>query len=98
VDGKDTQPGLNRWIPTSPKGGYAIMEKEVAVINGDRVFDVAIRPGTETREILAQLNLPADFCLSRRDALPFGDTEDVFGIVRTGEKLYASPPATVGLA
>lgn len=72
------------------------MEKHLAVINGTQVLDVLVGPGTTTSDIRTRLNLPSEFMLSRRDGLPFGETEDIFGIVRDGEKLYASAPATVG--
>ncbi len=73
------------------------MEKHLAVINGDRVLEIVVRPGTTAEDMRRQLDLPQSLMLSRRDGLPFGATEEVFGQVRDGEKLYASPPAVVGL-
>ncbi len=71
-------------------------EKHLAVISGDQVLDVLVQPGTTTADVRRRLGLPNEFMLSRRDGLPFGDNEDLFGQVRGGEKLYASAPATVG--
>lgn len=72
------------------------MEKHIAVVSGDQIYDVAIRPGTSAQEVITQLQLPGEFLLSRRDGQPFGDSEPIYGMVRDGEKLFASPPAEVG--
>ncbi len=72
------------------------MEKNIAVVAGNDVHDVVIRAGTTVEDVLNQLKLPSDYCLSRRDGLPLGPMEDLFGLVRNGEKLFASAPAVVG--
>ncbi|MCC6678638.1 MAG: hypothetical protein IT436_16005 [Phycisphaerales bacterium] len=72
------------------------MEKHLAVISGDQIHDVRILPGTTAEDVRRQLSLPAEFLLSRRDGLPFGPTEPIYGVVQDGEKLFASAPAVVG--
>ena len=72
------------------------MEKHVAVVSGDLVHDITVRPGTTSGEIVRQLGLPKDFVLSKRDGVLFGDNEEVYGVLRDGEKMFASAPAVVG--
>lgn len=72
------------------------MEKHLAIIANEQVSDVIVRPGTSTADIRRQLGLPTEFMLSPRQGLPFGEHEDLFGLVREGDKIFASPPATVG--
>lgn len=69
-------------------------EKSLAVVFGDRVQDVVIGPGTTAQDILKQLGLQNHW-LSFHDGLRLGNTEEVFGAIRNGEKLFASPPASV---
>jgi len=73
------------------------MDKHLAVINGTQVLDVLVQPGDDDVGRSRRLGLPNEFLLSRRDGLPFGENEDIYGLVRDGEKLYASAPATVGI-
>ena len=73
------------------------MEKRLAIVTGDDVKDVVISPGTETREILRQLDLPEDYWLTTRDQVKFQPSEIVYGMVDDGDKLFASAPATVGV-
>jgi hypothetical protein len=72
------------------------MNKHLALVNGTQVHDLAFGPGTSPEDVRRQLNLPAELLISRRDGLPFAEGEDLYGQVREGEKLYASPPAVVG--
>lgn len=72
------------------------MDKKVAVVTGDVIHDILVRPGTTTRDIVKQLELPSDFALSKRDGVFFGDNEDVYGSLRDGEKVFASTVPTVG--
>ena len=72
------------------------MEKRVAVVAGDRIHDIIVRPGTTSHDIIRQLEIPSDFSLSKRDGVFFGDSEDVYGQLREGEKVFASAPAIVG--
>ena len=72
------------------------MEKNVAVVIGDTVHDVAIRPGTTAQDVLRQLNLSGDYVLSRKDGLPFGTVENIYELLSDGEKTYASAKAVVG--
>lgn len=74
------------------------MQKHLALVNGTQVHDLAIAAGTTPEDVRRQLSLPPDLLISRRDAMPFGPGEDLYGQVRDGEKLYASPPAVVGTA
>ena len=72
------------------------MEKHVAVVCGNTIHDILVRPGTTSGEIVRQLELPHDFVLSKRDGILFGDHEEVYGGLRDGEKMFASAPAVVG--
>lgn len=74
------------------------MEKALAIVCGDDVLDIVIRPGTTAHEIIRQLNLPSEFCLSARDSVPFGPNEEVYGLVRNGQKLHTSAPVDLGRA
>lgn len=73
------------------------MEKRVAVVCGDEIRDAVVLPGTNAHDLLTQVNLPNGCFLSKRDGLPFGDTEMLYDQLRDGEKLYSSAEATVGL-
>ncbi|MCC6970876.1 MAG: hypothetical protein IT434_11725 [Phycisphaerales bacterium] len=74
------------------------MQKRIAVITNDNVpHDAVVLPGTTPTDLRRSLGLGDDFLLSKRDGLPFGDAEDVYGLVREGEKVYATPPAVVGI-
>ncbi len=70
--------------------------KHLAVFSNEKSWDIVVRPGTSTADIRRQTGLPAEFMLSPRQGLPFGEHEDLFGLVRDGDKIFASPPATVG--
>ncbi len=72
------------------------MDKRVSVVSGDLINDIVIRPGTTTQEIVQQLNLPSDYQLSKRDGAFLRDSEEVYGLVREGEKLFASAEPNVG--
>ncbi|MFZ2874506.1 MAG: hypothetical protein WAZ94_08480 [Phycisphaerales bacterium] len=72
-------------------------EKQITVILGDKVHDLAVAPSTSTADVRRQINLPPEYLLSKRDGLPFGEQEDIWSRVQPGEKLFASPPAVVGL-
>ena len=58
--------------------------------------DLQIAPGTTTRDIRAQLRLGDHYVISKRGAEPFGDDENVYGVVADGEKLFLSTPVEVG--
>ena len=71
-------------------------EKRLAVVLGNNeLADIVVKPGTEARDILAQLNLPKDFMLSRSDGKPFAGRESIWPAVEDGDKIFSSPPATV---
>lgn len=70
--------------------------KKFAVVSGDRVFDAVAEARTTAGDVLTQVGLPTEYFLSKRDGLPFGDTEVIYDQVRDGEKLHASTKATVG--
>ena len=72
------------------------MDKRIAVVAGDRVLDAVVAPGSTAADVLQQVGLPSEFFLSKRDGLPFGDSEVLFDQLRDGEKAYASSKATVG--
>ena len=68
----------------------------VAVISGGKVYDTYILPGTTAADVLRDCALPSEYTLSVSNGPILGDTEPLFGLVRNGDKLFASPPATVG--
>ena len=72
------------------------MQKELSIISGDKIFDISVRPGTTSHDILSGLGLKGHW-LSSSDSLQFGDNENVYGLVQDGQKLFASAPADVAL-
>ncbi len=72
------------------------MEKSIAIVCGDQIEDLVIRPGTTAGEVIQSAGLPKGHALSRKDGLFFAETEEIYGIVEDGGKLFASPPAVVG--
>lgn len=73
------------------------MERHVAVVAGEQVFDATLLPASTPRDVLRQAGLPETHFLSLRDGLPFGIDENIYPRVRAGEKLYANPEATVAI-
>ena len=62
----------------------------VAGSNGKREFtDVAILPGTKSRDVLGKLVLRG-FQLAKPDGGAFGANDDLFTAVADGQKLYAT--------
>ena len=72
------------------------MDKRLAVVAGDRVIDVVVGPGTTVHDVLTQAGLPREYFLSKRDGLPFGSSEILYGLVQDGEKLHSSVTPVVG--
>lgn len=73
-------------------------EKPVTILANGVMHDLAVATSTTAADVRRQLNLPAEFLLSRRDGLPFGEHEDIWSKVQAGDKLFMTPPATVGTA
>ncbi|MBL8745384.1 MAG: hypothetical protein JNK58_03405 [Phycisphaerae bacterium] len=71
--------------------------KPIVIVNGTTTLDAIVHPGTTTGDLRRQLGLPEEFVISKRDGLPFGDTEAVYAGIQPGDKLFATPPATVGV-
>ena len=75
------------------------MAKNLAVVvagSGGEIKDITIRPGTTARDILRDTGLEG-YVLSRgASEAPFGENENVYSLVRDGDKLYASTPAEAG--
>lgn len=71
-------------------------EKRIAAIVGDAVHDMVLERGMTPADLRRRLGLPPEFMLSPRQGLPFGEHERLFERVRDGDKIFASPPATVG--
>ena len=59
---------------------------------GNKIQDLAIRPGTTTADVLRELGVSDSHWLSARDGTPFAHDEDVYGRVRDGQKLFTSAP------
>lgn len=74
------------------------MEKRIAVVSGEEIRDLVIRPGTTANDVVKSAGLPRGMALSRKDGMFFGETEDIYGMVDDGGKLFASAPAVVGRA
>ena len=72
-----------------------IVDKALAVVCGDKVSDITIQPGTTAADILTSVQLPGSYWLSKRDGQPFGENEVVYDLLRNGEKIYATPEASV---
>lgn len=60
----------------------------IAGTDGKEHKDVAILPGTRAQDVLNDLKLQG-FSLARPEGGMFGKTDDVFGAVADGQKLYA---------
>ncbi len=73
------------------------MAKRLAVIAGDAIHDIIVYPGTTPNDIRNDLSLPQSYWVSTRDGQPFGDNESVFALVKDGDKIYASPEASVAI-
>jgi hypothetical protein len=74
------------------------MVKNISVViagSGD-IRDIGIKPGTTAGDILRQLNLNGYVLSKGQNEPPFGNGENIYPLVRDGDKLYASTPATVG--
>lgn len=70
-------------------------EKVVTLVNGSTIRDVAIRPGTTTADVLAELGVSHNYWLSAREGIAFGQNEVVYDRINNGEKLFVSAPANV---
>lgn len=75
------------------------MKKISVLVSGtgeDELTDLEIESGTTAEDVLATLGLGTYKLLPEEDAPPFGSTENIYGQVEEGEKLYAIPEADVG--
>lgn len=72
------------------------MDKRVAIVAGDEVLDVVVTPGATVHDVLRQAGLPSEYFLSKRDGMPFGESEVIYPLVRDGEKLFSNLQPTVG--
>jgi hypothetical protein len=66
-------------------------EKRIAIVYGDDVYDVAIRPGTSADDILTTIGAIGDVWLADRQGQPLGPDQDIYISVVDGEKLVATP-------
>lgn len=82
-------------VVRNQKTGVTKMEKSIAVVAGDKIHDVVIRPGTTVKELLTQLGLPAKLDVAKKDGLFLGSNEIVWDGVENGDKLHVVPPARV---
>ena len=58
-------------------------------------YDIAIQPGHTGKQVMERLTLN-DFVLTKGDGKAINMAVDLFPLVETGEKLFATTPATVG--
>lgn len=72
------------------------LERHVAVLAGEEIIDVVIRPGMSAEDVLRAAGLPTSAWLTKPDGLPFAPTEPVWDRLRDGEKLFATSRADVG--
>ncbi len=68
--------------------------KRIAVVVGDDLREVTVRPGTTCADVLAELGVGSDYWLAKRDGQPFGADENVWACA-DGDKLVAIPPVDV---
>lgn len=73
-----------------------MMEKNIAIKDGEKVHDVVIRPGTSVADIIGQLRLPPEYELVTADKNLLKSHEVVWDGIEDGAKLTAAPPARVG--
>lgn len=71
-------------------------EKRIAVVVGDDLREVTVRPGTTCADVLAELGVGGDYWLARRDGQPLGADENVWACA-DGEKLVATLPVDVSV-
>jgi hypothetical protein len=71
-------------------------QKRLAVVVGDDLRELTIRPGTTCADVLAELGVGGDYWLARRDGQPLGADENVWACAN-GEKLVATPPIDVSV-
>ena len=73
------------------------MSKNVCIVNGERVIDAVVEPGTTAADLLNQAKLnPGEFWLTNREGLPFGDEQEMWE-VKDGSKIYAARRSNVAL-
>jgi len=72
--------------------------KQVAVVLGDEVHDVTLRPGTTAAELLQHFGLePKKYWVSPRDGgVTYGEHEVISDSVPDHGKLWITSPASVG--
>jgi hypothetical protein len=61
-----------------------------AIAEAGTHHDLEIGPGATAREVRNQLNLGDRYLLSQRGKEPFGEDENIYGVVAEGEKIFAS--------
>lgn len=71
--------------------------KAVAVVVGNDIHDLLVRPGTTKEDVLNQIGLPADYQLSLHGHGEIGSNDVLFDVVQHGSKIFANPPVEVGV-
>ncbi len=65
-------------------------EKRLAVVVGDGLRELTVRPGTTCSDVLAELGVGGDCWLARRNGQPLGPDQEIYISVVDGEKLVAT--------
>jgi len=75
------------------------MARNITVVRSESgtMHDLAIMPGTTSRDVLREIGLDDNYVLSSgRGSAPFGPEENIYGSVSNGAKLFAATPVEVG--
>ena len=59
-------------------------------------YDITIQPGHTGKQAVERLNLGNDYVLTKGNGKAIDMSADLFPLVESGEKLFATTPATVG--
>ena len=71
-------------------------KKNVAVIDGEKVRDAVIEPGTTAQDLLNQIELsPTEFWLTDKTGIPYGDDQEIYADLPEGAKVFAARRSNV---
>ena len=74
------------------------MSKNVCVVNGERVLDTVVEPGTTAADVLNQAQLsPGEFWLTDKTGTPYGDDQELYDQLKDGSKVFAGRRSNVAV-